>query len=428
MEERMRQKKILWIVFGSVVFSALLLHADYELELKMRFYEGVREGKSESPEFVTSSYLQPTVTATIPSRFLLAEEKEQIGKVFNLKTVNLITEADLRWSAKKGDIAHVFRLDGKEYRMILSIVPKEFKASSDAAKKETVHQIKIGILEQQGETETNLMDTEIILPHQKMVVLGFEDKEGTPYFLSFHVVKPPPPPPPPPAPPSPPSPPPPPPKDIQQIKEEIRKFERGAVRCVGEIEPPKLIKKVEPVYPEDAKKAKVSGVVILGVRTDKQGHVKNAMVYKSKDPLLVQPSIDAVKQWVYEPLYVKGEPVEAVFTVTVSFKLEEKAMVGGVYGGFVRPGDFEKPPKLIKKVEPVYPEEAKKEGIQGVVIIEATTDKQGNVIQTKILKSESSLLNQPAVDALQQWKYEPVYKDGEPVGITFTVTITFKLK
>lgn len=425
----MRQKKILWIVFGSVVFSALLLHADYELELKMRFYEGVREGKSESPEFVTSSYLQPTVTATIPSRFLLAEEKEQIGKVFNLKTVNLITEADLRWSAKKGDIVHVFRLDGKEYRMILSIVPKEFKASSDAAKKETVHQIKIGILEQQRETETNLMDTEIILPQEKMAVLGFEDKEGTPYFLSFHVVKPPPPPPPPPPPTAPPSPPPPPAKEIKQTEEKIKEFEKGAVPCVGEIKPPKLLKKVEPVYPVEARQARVSGVVILGVRTDTQGRIKNAMVYRSKDPLLVKPSIDAVKQWVYEPLYIKGEPVEAVFTVTVTFKLkEEVAMVGGVVGGVIKPEDIEKPPRLIRKVEPVYPEEAKKEGIQGVVIIEATTDKQGNVIQTKILKSESSLLNQPAVDALQQWKYEPVYKDGEPVGITFTVTITFKLK
>lgn len=422
----MRQKKILWVVFGSVVFSALLLHADYDLELKMRFYEGVREGKSGSPEFVTSSYLQPTVTATIPSRFLLAEEKEQIGKVFNLKTVNLITEADLRWSERKGDIAHVFRLDGKEYRMILSVVPKEFKVSSDEAKKETVHQIKIGILEQQGERETNLMNTEIILPQKKMAVLGFEDKEGTPYFLSFHVVKPPPPPPPPP---SPPSPSPPPDKEIKQTEKKIKEFEKGAVRCVGEIKPPKLIKKVEPVYPEEARKAKVSGVVILGVRTDTQGRVKNAMVYKSKDPLLVEPSIDAVKQWVYDPLYVKGKPVDAVFTVTVNFILrEEKTRVGGVVGGVIQTGDLEKPPRLIRMIEPVYPEKARKEGIQGVVIIEATTDKKGNVIQAKILKSESSLLNQPAVDAVRQWKYEPMYKDGKPVGVTFTVNIMFKLK
>lgn len=419
----MRQKKILWLVFGSVFFSALFLHADYELELKMRFYEGVREGKSESPEFVTSSYLQPTVTATIPSRFLLAEEKEQIGKVFNLKDVNLITEADLRWSDKKGDIAHVFRLDGKEYRMTLSVVPKEFKVSSDTARKEAVHQIKIEILEQLGDRKTDLMDTEVILPQKKMAVLGFEDKEGNPYFLSIHVVKAPPPPPPPPSPPSPPS------REIKQAEEKIKEFEKGAVPCIGEIKPPKLIKKVEPVYPEEARKARVSGVVILGVRTDIQGRIKNAMVYRSKDPLLVKPSIDAVKQWVYEPLYIKGEPVEAVFTVTVTFKLngKQEGVVGEVEAPIRAMGEI-KPPKLIKKVDPVYPEEARKEGIQGVVILEATTDEEGNVVKVKVLESESSLLNQQAVDALKQWKYEPFYVDGKPVGVIFTVTVTFRLK
>ncbi len=416
----MRQKKILWLVFGSVFFSALFLHADYELELKMRFYEGVREGKSESPEFVTSSYLQPTVTATIPSRFLLAEEKEQIGKVFNLKDVNLITEADLRWSDKKGDIAHVFRLDGKEYRMTLSVVPKEFKVSSDTARKEAVHQIKIEILEQLGDRKTDLMDTEVILPQKKMAVLGFEDKEGNPYFLSIHVVKAPPPPPPPPSPPS---------REIKQAEEKIKEFEKGAVPCIGEIKPPKLIKKVEPVYPEEARKARVSGVVILGVRTDIQGRIKNAMVYRSKDPLLVKPSIDAVKQWVYEPLYIKGEPVEAVFTVTVTFKLngKQEGVVGEVEAPIRAMGEI-KPPKLIKKVDPVYPEEARKEGIQGVVILEATTDEEGNVVKVKVLESESSLLNQQAVDALKQWKYEPFYVDGKPVGVIFTVTVTFRLK
>jgi RNA polymerase sigma-70 factor (ECF subfamily) len=398
--------------FSNWLYSILSKRCLDRLRKRKRFANFYRKLKTEPSQ---SFSMQPSNSSA------LTVVREKVMRYLNPKErITLFLWADEGYTS------------AKEYRMTLSVVPNEFKMSSDPTKKGAVYQIKIGILEQHREKKINLLDTEIILPHQKNVVLGFENREGTPYFLSFHVVKPPPPPPPPPAPPpappSPPSPPPPPPKDIQQIKEEIREFERGAVRCVGEIEPPKLIKKVEPVYPEDAKKAKVSGVVILGVRTDKQGHVKNAMVYKSKDPLLVQPSIDAVKQWEYEPLYVKGEPADAVFTVTVTFKLEEEAMVGGAVGGVIELKDLEKPPKLIKKVDPVYPEEAKKQGIQGVVVIEATTDEQGNVIQTEILKSESSLLNQPAVDALRQWKYEPVYKEGKPVGITFTVTITFKLK
>ncbi len=186
------------------MISCLMLHADYVVELKTRFYEGAREGEVEAPEFVTSSYLQPTVTATIPARFLLAEEKAQIGKVFNLKDVNLIAEADLQLSAKKGKISHLLRLNGKAYRMEIAIQAKKHKVSAESGDKQSVQHIQIGIFEQVAGKETHLRDTDIILPRTKMAVLGFEDKEGKPYFLSFYVTKvagtPPPPPPPPPPP------------------------------------------------------------------------------------------------------------------------------------------------------------------------------------------------------------------------------------
>ena len=61
--------KIFLIVLGFFVISCWGLHAEYLVELKTRFYEGARVGEAEAPEFVTSSYLQPTVTATIPARF-----------------------------------------------------------------------------------------------------------------------------------------------------------------------------------------------------------------------------------------------------------------------------------------------------------------------------------------------------------------------
>ena len=65
----MQRKKIISLVFGIFLGAGLMLHAEYVLELKTRFYEGAREGEVEAPEFVTSSYLQPTVTATIPARY-----------------------------------------------------------------------------------------------------------------------------------------------------------------------------------------------------------------------------------------------------------------------------------------------------------------------------------------------------------------------
>jgi len=89
-------------------------------------------------------------------------------------------------------------------------------------------------------------------------------------------------------------------------------------------------------------------------------------------------------------------------------------------------GDI-KPPKLIKKVEPVYPDEARKNDIQGVVILEATTDTEGRVEKVKILRSIPEL-NQAAEDAVKQWVYEPFVINGKPIGLVFTVTVNFKLK
>jgi TonB family protein len=152
-------------------------------------------------------------------------------------------------------------------------------------------------------------------------------------------------------------------------------------------------------------------------------------------PLLDQAAVDAVRQWVYEPLIIKGKPVEAVFTVTVRFDLKwqkkeaaaEKEKTGELEKGAVRATGEINPPRLMKKVEPIYPEEARKAGIEGIVILEAMTDEKGNIARVKVLKSIPEL-DQAAINSLKQWKYEPTIIDGKPTPIVFTVTIRFQLK
>ncbi len=192
--------------------------------------------------------------------------------------------------------------------------------------------------------------------------------------------------------------------------------EKPPVRAIGDIKPPKLIKKVDPDYPAEAKEAGIEGIVIVEATTDIYGRVADAKVLRSI-PELDQAAIDAVRQWVYEPMVIEGEPKGVIFTVTCSFKLKEPLRaVGDV-----------KPPKLIKKVEPIYPEEAKKAGIEGVVILEVTTDIYGRVADAKVLRSIPEL-DQAAIDAVKQWVYEPEIVEGEPKGIVFTVTVTFRLQ
>jgi len=80
----MNKKNRLTLSIIGVLFISLSLSASDYLNVKMRFFQGARKGEISPPEFVTSSFLQPTISATIPSKFLLEEEKSKIQNVFNL--------------------------------------------------------------------------------------------------------------------------------------------------------------------------------------------------------------------------------------------------------------------------------------------------------------------------------------------------------
>ena len=92
-----------------------------------------------------------------------------------------------------------------------------------------------------------------------------------------------------------------------------------------------------------------------------------------------------------------------------------------------RIGDGIRPPAKIVNADPVYPPEAREARVQGVVILEATLSRTGEVSDVEVLRSVP-LLDEAAVAAVRQWRYEPTLVDGEPVSILMTVTMNFQLR
>jgi protein TonB len=86
-----------------------------------------------------------------------------------------------------------------------------------------------------------------------------------------------------------------------------------------------------------------------------------------------------------------------------------------------------KPAHLISSVPPAYPMLAKTQHIAGDVRVDALIDATGRVTTMKIV-SGPSLLQQAAMDALRQWKYQAATLDGKPVAMHLTVTIQFRLQ
>ncbi len=86
-------------------------------------------------------------------------------------------------------------------------------------------------------------------------------------------------------------------------------------------------------------------------------------------------------------------------------------------------------PVLVTKVNPSYPADAKKDRVQGEVVIDITIGTDGSVLGAKEKKSVDPRLTEAAITAIKQWKFKPAMnKSGKPVEVVASVTVNFKLK
>jgi len=81
---------------------------------------------------------------------------------------------------------------------------------------------------------------------------------------------------------------------------------------------------------------------------------------------------------------------------------------------------------VVKKVQPIYPPEARKAHIQGEVVLRAIIGEKGNVESLRVMSGPAELAP-AAVDAVKQWKYRPYMKDGRAVEVETDITVNFTL-
>jgi protein TonB len=113
------------------------------------------------------------------------------------------------------------------------------------------------------------------------------------------------------------------------------------------------------------------------------------------------------------------------------------AMGGGLAGGSMKQpaappaplpvGGDVRQARLISSIPPLYPALAKTQHIEGAVRVDALVDENGRVSSMKVV-SGPTLLQQAAMDAVRQWKYQPATLDGKAVPMHLTVTLQFKLQ
>jgi protein TonB len=104
--------------------------------------------------------------------------------------------------------------------------------------------------------------------------------------------------------------------------------------------------------------------------------------------------------------------------------LKPKPVVPSVQRVRVSPGVIKG--LLIHRVEPIYPFLAQQARIQGVVVLTAIIDKDGNVERLQLVNGHP-LLAPAAIEAVKQWRYKPFLLNGQPLEVETTVTVDFHL-
>ena len=197
-------------------------------------------------------------------------------------------------------------------------------------------------------------------------------------------------------------------------------------------------------YPAEAKEKKQEGRVIVQFIVEKDGSITNAKVVRGVSPLLDQEALRVVgimPKW--NPATQRGQAVRVQYTLPVMFslngKIDEmqqhqvnmKPNEKGIYNIVEEPASF--PGGMANCLKFLsenvkYPEDCKKEGIQGRVIAQFIIDKDGSIKDVKIVRGVHPSLDKEAIRVIEAMpKWTPGKVKGEPVKSQFTLPIAFKI-
>jgi TonB family protein len=193
------------------------------------------------------------------------------------------------------------------------------------------------------------------------------------------------------------------------------------------IVPPQVVREVKPQYAADAMRAGVQGAVELEFVVLADGTVGDVRVTRSVHAGLDEEAVRAVKQWTFKPGTKDGEPVAVQVNAELTFTLRRDEGVKLV-NIVVKPGQVVTHPRTTRTVKPLYTAAAKKAGIEGNIVLEATVNPDGTVANIRVTQPLDPGLDREAVKAVSQWLFRPGTKDGKPVPVQVEILLAFALR
>lgn len=242
----------------------------------------------------------------------------------------------------------------------------------------------------------------------------------------------------------------------QELRDTIGPLEQQANPITPENPIPRRTRSVAPSYPVNARAVSATATVVLAATIDESGCV--AEIRRGREPLLTTAAIPAPTEtalnsagdvFVYEAAaalrrwqYDRPAQPPISFSVVFTFKPDAETTSTQIAAAVplpppalptaprppepVRVGSITMSPRLVTRVEPVYPAQALAARVEGTVILEIGIDPTGKVTEAMVLRSVS-LLDQAALDAVKQWVYAPTCFYGAATPLIVVVPVSFEL-
>jgi TonB family protein len=105
-----------------------------------------------------------------------------------------------------------------------------------------------------------------------------------------------------------------------------RTVDRGGVKALlvgGDVKPPVVTKRVDPVYPKEMRAEKKVGLSIVEVVIDETGKLRDVKMLLSRAPAFDRAIEEALAQWEFQPGTLNGKPVPVLYNMTIQFNLDE---------------------------------------------------------------------------------------------------------
>lgn len=159
------------------------------------------------------------------------------------------------------------------------------------------------------------------------------------------------------------------------------------------------------------------------------GKVDQITIQKSLDQDIDSIVIVSVNGWKFKAGTKSGKNVNSIYPLKIRIWTDEPTISIYEPDYFVAVENMPEPIGGLKAIQEkiVYPEIAKRAGIEGKVYILAFIDENGDVVSTKILKGIGAGCDEAALYAVKQTKFKPGKQNGNSVKVQVTIPIMFKL-